>query len=122
MAIAPGALDQDAARTAVSGQRQAAAFDRLASRPFRGYEAQESHQLPRVVEAAYIADFADEGDGNKERDAAKRLIGRDHRCHRPTRHQLGQLSIQPRQPVLRIGDRVDLVLEDDLLDRVIELL
>ncbi len=27
MAIAPGALDQDAARAAVSGQRQAAAFD-----------------------------------------------------------------------------------------------
>lgn len=40
----------------------------------------------RGFEAAHIADF-DEG------DTTQRLIGRHHRCHRPARHQLGELGI-----------------------------
>jgi hypothetical protein len=58
--------------------------------------------------------------GDQEGGTAHCLVGRDDRSHRPGRHDRGQLLVQAVQPLSRIRDRVDLLLEDDLLCRVLE--
>jgi hypothetical protein len=46
---------------------------------------------------------------------AHRLHGFDHRRHRPAGQELLDLTLQAREPRLGILDRVDIILEHDLL-------
>jgi hypothetical protein len=78
--------------------------------------------LAGVVKAPQVADFGDKGHCHHKRDAAHRLIGLDHRRHRPARHNRGHLLIEAAPPGRSIIDRVHRILENDLLSRVIELL
>jgi hypothetical protein len=50
-----------------------------------------------VVEAAHVADLGGKGHSHQERGAAHRLVGPDHRRHRPARDDHGQLLLQPVQ-------------------------
>jgi hypothetical protein len=47
--------------------------------------------------------------------AAHRLVGLDHRRHRPVRHDEGQPLFQTAQPLNGVLDRIDALLKDDLL-------
>jgi hypothetical protein len=51
-----------------------------------------------------------------------RLVGRDHRRHRPARHDGEELLIEAAQMGGGVFDRIDRILEDNLLRRVCELL
>ena len=55
-------------------------------------------------------------------DATHRLICSDDRRHRPARHDADELLIEAVQTGRGIGDRIDGILEDDLLGRMRELL
>src|SRR5512134_4061633 len=122
IAIRPGRFDQHAPGAPITRERKASTSNGLAGRAFAGDETKESHQLARIVEAAHIADFCHKGHRYDEGDAAHRLIGCNHRPHRPTRHDGEQLLIEAAQAGGGILDRLDGVLEDDLLRRVLELL
>ena len=91
-------------------------------RPFARHQAEKRHQFPRIVKGAQIAEFGGNGHRHQEGGAAHRLIGFHHRRHRPARRDRDQLSVQPSQSLDGILDRIDPVLEDDLLRRVLELL
>ena len=76
----------------------------------------------RRVEAAHVADLGGKGHRDQERDAAHRLIGGDHRRHRPARHEGCELVLEPAHSLDGILDRSHPVLEDDLLRRMLEAL
>jgi hypothetical protein len=65
---------------------------------------------------------ATKGHRKDEGDTAHRLVGGDHRRHRPARHDGDELFIETSQAGSGIFDRIDRILEDDLLRRVRELL
>jgi hypothetical protein len=58
----------------------------------------------------------------QKRGAAHRLVSLNYRRHRPVRHDLGQLLLQAVQRLRRIRNRVDGLLEDNLLRGMIEAL
>ena len=120
VAVGPGGFDQGPAGASIAGERQARAPDRVAGRALPRNQAEERHQLGRRVEAAHIADLGREGHRDQEGGAAHRLVGLDDRRHGPGRHDRGELLVQAMQPLSGILDRVDLLLEDDLLGRVLE--
>src|SRR5882757_8741784 len=82
--------------------------------------SQGTTQLARVVKPAYIADLGREGHRDQKRGAAHRLVGFAHRRHRPTWHDRDQLLLKAPPPRNRILDRIDPVLEDDLLSGMLE--
>ncbi len=59
-------------------------------------------------------------DLRQKRHAAHRLVGLNDRRHRPARHRLGKVAVQPRQPRFGIRDQVAVILENDLLRRMLE--
>jgi hypothetical protein len=120
--MASAGFDQHPAGAAIAGESEAGAPHRVAGRPLAWDEAEKGHQLPRMVEAAQIADLGGDGDRDQERGAAHRLIGCDDRRPRPARHDRDQLLFQPPQPRQRLFDRLDRVLEHDLLGRMREAL
>jgi hypothetical protein len=76
--------------------------------------------LTRVVKAADVADLGCEGHRDQKRGAAHRLVGLDHRRHRPARLDQGQLRFQAVRTLSGIRDRVDGLLKDDLLGSMLE--
>jgi hypothetical protein len=74
------------------------------------------------VEPAHIADLRHEGHRDKEGDAAHRLKSRNHGRHRPARHDGGELLLKGTQAHGATLDRVDGILENDLLRRMLEAL
>ena len=78
------------------------------------------HQLSWVVETLEISDLGHHRHRDDERDASHRLNRLDHRCQRPARQQICDLASQLLDPRFGIGHRVDIVLKDDLLRRVLE--
>jgi hypothetical protein len=89
---------------------------------FRRHQAEKGHQLSRRIEPAHVADFRGKDRGDQERGTAHCLIGRNHRRHRPTRHDDRKLLFQAMQSLRCILDCVDAFLEDDLLRRMLECL
>src|SRR5262245_15836589 len=71
-------------------------------------------------EAAKVSDLSHQHYGGQERDAAHRLQGGDHRCQRPVRYQLADLLAQAIATALGLVDRIDLLLQHDLLGWVLE--
>jgi hypothetical protein len=100
--VAPGTLDQYPAGTFVAGLCETGTPNPLASRPLGWHQAEKCHQLARIVEPPQIADFRDKRHGHSKGDAAHRLIGFDHRCHRPARHDFRHLLVEPAQIQLRL--------------------
>jgi hypothetical protein len=90
--------------------------------PVERCQAEKAHQLARVVEAAHIADLGCEDYRDEEGGATHRLVGFDDRRHRPVRHDRDQLLLKAPQPGQGIRDRIDPVLKDDRLRRVVEFL
>src|SRR5512144_3076477 len=122
IAVGPSPFDQHAPGAPITGEREASTSNGCAGRALGGDQTKESHQLARIVETAHIADFRHKGYRYDEGDATHRLIGCNHRRHRPARHDGEQLLIETAQAGGGILDRIDGVLEDDLLRRVLELL
>jgi hypothetical protein len=80
------------------------------------HQAQVGHELAGVGEAGEVADIGDHGRRrDNQADPAHRLHALDHRRHRPGRQELLDLALQTREPCFRVLDRVDVVLEHDLL-------
>ena len=73
-----------------------------------------------VSEAAHVAYLGREDDRDQEGGAAHRLISLDDRRHGPGRHDDGQLPVQAMQPLDGFRYGLDLLLEDNLLSRVLE--
>ncbi len=97
MAVAPGALDQNAPRSWVAGQREAAALDAFAGRALRGNQAEESYQQPRIVEVPDVTDLDGDGNRDDQGDAAQRLIGRHGQLRRPIRDEVLDVTLEPRK-------------------------
>jgi hypothetical protein len=76
--------------------------------------------LAGSVEATHVTDFGNERHGDDEGDAPHRLIGGNHRRHRPSWHDAMKLLIKALQPAGAILDRVDRLLQHDLLRRMLE--
>ena len=62
-------------------QCKAAATHTFSGRSLGGNKTQERHQLPRALEATYIADLRHEDHRHKEGNAAHRLVGCNDRRH-----------------------------------------
>ncbi len=72
------------------------------------------------VEATHVTDFGNERYGDDEGDATHRLIGGNHRRHRPSWHDGMKLLIKALHPASAILDGVDTLLQHDLLRRMLE--
>ena len=79
-----------------------------------------SHELTRAVETAEIADLGQEGDGGDQRHTAHGLKGLGNRGHGPAWDQGFDLSGQAIAAGLGVFDDLDIVLQDDLLGRLLE--
>lgn len=69
----------------------------------------------RIGKVAKVADLGDDGHRDDQRDAAHRLQGLDYRRHRPAWEQLLDLAGQPGDPSFRVLNRVNVILQHDLL-------
>ena len=74
-----------------------------------------SHELAGIGEPGEVADLCDHGCRDDQTDPAHRLHGLDHRRHRPAGQELLDLALQALQPHLGVLDRMDGVLQHDLL-------
>src|SRR5262245_40133222 len=104
----------------VAGLRNRAAPHGVPGRALRRNKAEKSHQLLQGRKATYIANLRYKGDRNKERHAPQGLVGCHDRRHCPGRHDLTQLLLQSWQANLCRVDDLKLILENDLLRRMIE--
>lgn len=119
-AVGPGTLDQHATRKRVPRLGNPGAPDGASGRVFARHQAEIGHQLPSIVEASKVADFGYHRDRDDESDPTHCLERRGDRGHRPARHQLFDLPRQPVASGFGILDCMDIVLEDDLLCRMIK--
>ena len=80
----------------------------------------DSHQLPRVGEAAEVANFRYDRDRHHQGHPAHCLKRDGDGCHRPARQQFIDLAREPVAPGFGVVDGMDIVLQHDLLRRMIE--
>src|ERR1700751_3363209 len=118
--VSPRSLDQHSSCSMIAGIRNGAAPHGVPGRAFRRNEAEKSHQLLRGCKTTDVANLRNKGDCNKERYTSQGLVGCHHRRHCPGRHDLTQLLLQSCQANLRDLDRLNMILENDLLRRMIE--
>src|SRR5215475_11693993 len=118
--VSPRSLDQHPSCSMIAGLRNGPPPDRVTGRAFRRNEAEKSHQLLRGCKATYIANLCNKGDRDKERYTTQGLVGCHHGRHCPGRHDLSQLLLQSRQANVGRVDHLKLILENDLLRRMIE--
>ena len=78
------------------------------------------HHLARIVEAIEIAHFGDDGDRRHEGHPAHRLERLNDGRHRPSRNQILDLLHQASGPLFGVMNGMDIVLQHDLLGRVVE--
>src|ERR1700751_1682666 len=118
--VSPRSLDQHPSCSMIAGLGNGAAPHRIPGRAFRRNQAEKSHQLLRGRKATYIANLRNEGDRDKERYAPQGLVGCHYRRHCPGRHDLAHLLLQSSQANLCCVDHLNMILENDLLRRMIE--
>lgn len=117
MAVRPRGSDQGAPRTAITGFRDPALPTAGATRVFRGNEPDERRQLPRVVKAREIAEFGDDGDRDKELDAAYGLQRLDDGIETPRWRSLEEFRFEALAAIDLFIDGTDGFLKHDVLRR-----
>ena len=83
-------------------------------------QAEIRHQLARVLEAREVADLCNNGDCHDQADAAHGLHGFHDGPHRPRGKQALDLRGQAFDARFGVLDRVDVILQDNLLGGMIE--
>jgi hypothetical protein len=73
-----------------------------------------------IGETGEVADLGDHRHRDDQGDPAHRLHGLDQGRHRPARQKFLDLALQPLEPHFGILDRVDAILQHDLLGGMIE--
>ena len=115
--VRPRRLGEQPARMRIARLRNAATADTGSARVLRRHEAEKRHELPRMIEAADVADFGDEANRSHKRDPTQRLHRVHDRCPTRRRRVLPQLVGQALDPPLGLVDRVAILLQRDVLRR-----
>jgi hypothetical protein len=86
-----------------------------------GHEPHVSHELARVVEAEEVLQLGDQGHSGDQLYAAQCLQRLDEWSQAPVGQRVAHGLLQPADPGAGFGDRMQVLLEADLLGRVLEL-
>ena len=98
----------------------AAAAYRGPARMLGRRQTKVGHHLSRIIEAREIAHFGDDGDSRHRGHAAHCLERLNDGRHGPSWDQVFDLRRQAGDPLFGVMHGVDVVLQDNLLGRVIE--
>src|SRR2546428_14057232 len=79
------------------------------------YEGRANWNAVRSVEPGEVPELGHQDDGARELHPPQRLDRLHHRVQPPALHRLLQLALQPLEPLLLLGDRARVLLEDNLL-------
>ena len=104
----------------ITGLGDATLVTGLAGGVFGGDQPQVRHQRAWVSEAMQIADLGDEGDGGDEVEAAQAHQRLDDRPHPPVIALRAQRLGQALDALVGILDGLPILVEGDLLGRVLE--
>ncbi len=87
---------------------------------FAGNQAEETHQLPRCVEAGDVAELGEDGDGTQDMDPPEADQGGHQGSQRPVLGGGVDLILEIRHPPRGLPGGIHILLEDDLLHRAVE--
>ena len=119
-AVRPGRLDQDASGLFVAGSCDRSLVAIASGGELRRHQSQIRHQGSRVGKAGEVPEFGDQRHGGEKINAAQTHQGRDYRPHPPTLALFVQPLRQPIDTLLRLFDRLTILVESDLLGRMLE--
>jgi hypothetical protein len=120
MPIGPGSFRKHAAHMGIASLGNRSASVTLAAGVQRRHEADETHQVPSAIEARQLSKLGDNRGGRQIRYTAMCRESTDHMSLGPFRDQLLNLLTQTFYTGRRLLDRTDVLLEADLLARVLE--
>src|ERR1700677_75399 len=118
--ISPSPFYQDTPCKCVASLGDAAAADCCPARMLGRRQTKVGHHLARIVEAGEIAHFRYDSDGRDEGHATHCLERLNDGRHGPSWNQILDLFRQASDPLFGVMHGVDIVLQDNLLDRVVE--
>ena len=118
--IGPSPFDQDTPCKRVACLGDAAAAYRGPARMLGRRQTKVGHHLARIVEAREIAHLGDDGDSRHEGHATHCLERLNDWRHRPSWNQILDLPRQAGDPLFGVMHGVDIVLQDNMLGRVVE--
>jgi hypothetical protein len=118
--IGPSPFDQDTPCKRVACLGDAAAADCCPARMLGRRQTKVGHHLARIVEADEIAHFGDDGDSRHEGHAAHCLERLNDGRHGPSWNQILDLLHQATDPLFGVMNGMAVVLQHDLLGRVVE--
>lgn len=87
---------------------------------FRWCQPEIGHKLTRDVDTIEISDLGHHRDGDDGRDSTHSLDRFDNWHQRPTRKKGSNLACRSLNPGFGVSHRVDVVLQYDLLRRMLE--
>ena len=120
-AVGPGRLDEDASGVFVSHFGNGALAASIAGGELRGDQSQVLHQCLRMSKAGQVSDLSDEGDRRGEIHATQTHQGVDHAFHAPVLILLAKGLGESLYALVRVLDGLTILIEGDLLSRVVEL-
>ena len=118
--IGPSPFDQDTPCKRVTCLGDAAAADCCPARMLGRRQTKVSHHLARIVEADEIAHLGNDGDSRHEGHATHGLKRLNDRRHGPSWNQILDLLRQAGDALFGVMHGVDIVLQDNLLGRMVE--
>jgi len=87
---------------------------------FTGNQAEETHQLPRCVEADYVAELSQDGDDTQDMDTPETDQGVHQRSQGPGLGSRADLILKIGHPPGGLVGGIDILLKDDLPHRIVE--
>jgi hypothetical protein len=93
---------------------------RASARVFRRHQTEIGHELSRIRETGYVAQFGDQRRGGHQRQAAQGLQRTRDRCQRSVRQHRLELGFQPVAPRRGSFDGGNAVLQDDVVNGLYE--
>lgn len=117
MPVGPTRLNHHGTRQGIAGPGDAPSSCAVAAGMFARHQSQPGHQLPRIGEAADIADFGSQGCGNHGIDPTQRSQRINDRSKSPGLHRIVNSQIKRPDAFFDLANSALQFLESDLLMR-----